>query len=140
MRKLIFTLLIAAAMFSTGLAQEQQQPTNSLQITDDATNMGRAPSEPNGIGRLDLRVVDESGNPVSGAYATLRSIWVKAREGEQLCESFGATDERGAIALPPIHMGTLKLKVKAKGYRTQEIEVPTSTLSQPVRVTLARKK
>ena len=140
MRKLIFTFFIAAAMFSTGLSQEQQQLANSPQIMDDATNMGRAPSGPNGIGRLDLRVVDESGSPVSGAYATLRSIWVKAREGEQLCESFGATNERGAIALPPIHMGTLKLKVKAKGYRTQEIEVPTSSLAQPVRVTLARKR
>ena len=139
MRKLTFTLFIAAAIFSTALAQDQQ-PTNSPQITDSTPSMGRAPSEPNGIGRLDLRVVDESGNPVSGAYATLRSIWVKAREGEQLCESFGATNADGAIALPPIHMGTLKLKVKAKGYRTQEIEVPTSSLSQPVRVTLARKK
>lgn len=140
MRKLIFTLFITAAMFSTGFAQDQPQSTTSPQAMDGAPNMGRAPSAPNGIGRLDLRVVDESGTPVSGAYASLKSIWVKAREGEQLCESYGATNSEGTIALPPIHMGTLKLKVKAKGYRTQEIEVPTSSLSQPVRVTLARKK
>ncbi len=41
--------------------------------------------------------------------------------------------------LPPIHMGTLRLVVKAKGYRTQEIAVPVSDLSQPIRVTLAQK-
>ncbi len=42
--------------------------------------------------------------------------------------------------LPPIHMGTLKLKVKAKGFKTMEIEVPASSLNEPVRVTLVRKK
>jgi hypothetical protein len=36
-------------------------------------------------------------------------------------------------------MGSLKLKVKAKGYRTQELEVPTSALADPVRVTLKKK-
>lgn len=133
---------MAAAVFTTGLAQDQQaqQPTTSPQATDTAPNMGRAPSAPNGIGRMDLRVVDEGGNPVNGAYASLKSVWVKAGEGEQLCESFGSTGNNGVLTLPPIHMGTLKLKVKAKGYRTQEIEVPTSSLAQPVRVTLARKK
>jgi len=33
-------------------------------------------------------------------------------------------------ALPPIHMGSLKLKVKAKGYRPQELDVPTSELGE----------
>jgi len=36
-------------------------------------------------------------------------------------------------------MGNLKFKVKAKGYRTQEIEVPASSLNEPVRVTMVRK-
>jgi hypothetical protein len=31
------------------------------------------------------------------------------------------------------------LKIKAKGYKTQEIEVPASSLNEPVRVTLVRK-
>jgi hypothetical protein len=36
-------------------------------------------------------------------------------------------------------MGKLKLVVKAKGYQTQKLEVDASALSEPVRVTLARK-
>jgi len=31
------------------------------------------------------------------------------------------------------------LKVKAKGYRPQELDVPTSDLGDPVRVTLKKK-
>ena len=41
--------------------------------------------------------------------------------------------------LPPIHMGSLKLKIKAKGYQSQEIEVPADQLGDPVRITLKKK-
>jgi hypothetical protein len=36
-------------------------------------------------------------------------------------------------------MGTLKLKVKAKGFKTQQLEVPAADLGNPVRVTLKKK-
>ena len=36
-------------------------------------------------------------------------------------------------------MGSLKLKIKAKGYQTVEIEVPAVQLGDPVRVTLKKK-
>jgi hypothetical protein len=133
MRKLFIAALIIAAAFSVSLAQDGAASTGT---TNDAPNQGRAPKEPNGIGRLDLRVVDESGNPVKGARAKLESN----RSDGFFCESWGTTDDRGVIALPPLHMGSLKLKVQAKGYRKYEAAVPTNSLDEPVRVTLARKK
>ena len=129
MSKFLISLFLVVATFSVGLAQEQSQNPN------DPPNMGAAPKEVNGVGRLDLRVVDQDGNPVRNAHAKLEST----RTDGYFCESWNDTDERGVAVLPPIHMGTLKLKVKAKGFKTMEIEVPASSLDQPVRVTLVRK-
>ena len=97
--------------------------------------MGRAPSAPNGIGRLDARVVDEAGNPVRGATLKLES----ERSDGFFCESWNSSDERGVSVLPPLHMGSLKLTVKAKGYETQKINVSADTLGEPFRVTLVKK-
>ena len=129
MSKFLISLFLVVATFSVGLAQEQSQNPN------DPPNMGAAPKEANGIGRLDLRVVDESGNPVRNAHAKLEST----RTDGYFCESWNDTDERGVAVLPPIHMGALKLKVKAKGFKTMEIEVPASSLNQPVRITMVKK-
>ena len=130
MSKFLISLFLVAATFSVGLAQVQSQNPN------DPPNMGAAPKEANGIGRLDLRVVDEDGNPVENAHAKLEST----RSDGYYCESWNDTNARGVAVLPPIHMGTLKLKIKAKGFKTIEIEVPASSLNEPVRVTLVRKK
>jgi hypothetical protein len=129
MSKFLIALVLVAATFSVGVAQDQSQNPN------DPPNMGAAPKEANGVGRLDLRVFDEHGNPVKNAHAKLEST----RTDGYFCESWNDTDERGVAVLPPIHMGTLKLKVKAKGFKTMEIEVPASSLNQPVRVTMVRK-
>ncbi|HEX5703434.1 MAG TPA: carboxypeptidase-like regulatory domain-containing protein [Pyrinomonadaceae bacterium] len=130
MSKFLISLFLVAATFSVGLAQAQSQNPN------DPPNMGAAPKEANGVGRLDLRVVDEDGNPVENAHAKLEST----RSDGYFCESWNDTNARGVAVLPPIHMGTLKLKIKAKGFKTMEIEVPASSLNEPVRVTLVRKK
>jgi hypothetical protein len=132
MRKLFIAALIIAAAFSTGLAQDTGAPQNG----DETPNMGKAPTEPNGIGRLDLRVMDENGKPVKGAYAKLEST----RSDGFFCESWNSTDAKGVAVLPPIHMGSLKLIIKAKGYQTQRLDIATVALSEPVRVTLTRKK
>ena len=134
MRKLFIATLIIIAAFTVSFAQGEA--TNTQQEMENPPNMGRAPREPNGIGRLDLRVVDEDGKPVKDAFAKLEST----RTDGFFCESWATSNTYGVAVLPPIHMGTLKLKVKAKGYRTQEIEVATSALAEPVRVTLVRKK
>jgi hypothetical protein len=132
MRKLFITALIIAASFSLSLGQSQQ---GTMQNGDDTPNMGRAPSQPNGVGRLDLRIVDENGNPVKGAFAKLES----SRSDGYFCESWNSSNEKGVALLPPIHMGNLKLIIKAKGYETIKIDVPANSLSEPVKVTLIKK-
>ena len=132
MRKFFIAALIVAASFSVNLAQTQE---GGSQGSNDIPNMGRAPKEINGVGRLDLRVQDDDGRPVEGAYALLES----ERTDGYFCESWNSSDDRGVAVLPPIHMGKLTLKVKAKGYETLKIEVPLDSLNEPVRVTLHKK-
>ena len=129
MSKVLSVIFIIVASFSIALAQE---PT---QNSDTSPSHGIAPKVPNGVGRADVRVFDEKGNPIRNAYVKLEST----RTDGFFCESWGDTDNNGVIALPPIHMGSLKLKVKAKGFRQQELEVPAESLGDPVRVTLKKK-
>ena len=132
MRKLILATLIAAATFGTALAQDNSAQSGN---NNPIPNMGRAPKQPDGVGRLDLRVVDEQGNPVKGVRADLASH----RTGGFLCEAWNWTDARGVAVLPPLHMGQLTLKLSAKGYETQKIEVNAADLDQPVRIVMHAK-
>jgi hypothetical protein len=129
MSKFLSMLFIIVAAFSIAVAQERSQNNETL------PSQGIAPKVPNGIGRADVRVFDEKGNPIRNAYVKLEST----RSDGFFCESWGETDANGVIALPPIHMGELKLKVKAKGYRPQELDVPAVGLGDPVQVTLKKK-
>ena len=129
---MIFATLFIAATFATATAQDKAARANG---NNEIPNMGRAPKQADGVGRLDLRVVDENGNPVEGVRADLQSH----RGGGFLCESWNWTDARGVSVLPPLHMGKLSLKLSAKGYATQKLEVNASDLDQPVRVVLHKK-
>lgn len=131
MRKLLMSVLIIAASFSVGMAQDNV----STQSREDIAKLARAPIEAEGVGRAAVFVSDVNGDPVKGAYVTLESTWGR----DNFCESFASTNKDGAIALLPIHMGTLKLIVKAKGYETAKFQVTASSLSEPIRVTLSRK-
>ncbi|MDT7807095.1 MAG: hypothetical protein QOJ70_908 [Acidobacteriota bacterium] len=131
MRKLIIATLLVASAFGAASAQTGQHAAD----TNDIPNMGRAPKQADGVGRLDLRVVDGEGRPVEGVRADLQSH----RAGGFLCESWNWTDARGVSVLPPLHMGKLTLKLSAKGYETQKIEVNASDLDQPIRVVLQKK-
>ena len=135
MRRVFFASLILIASFGATLAQ-LPVVKSANDIANDPPNMGRAPKEPDGVGRLDLRVVDEDGNPVQGVRADLES----RRTTGFLCEAWNWTDARGVAVLPPLHMGRLTLKLKAKGFETQKVEIPASSLNEPVRVTIIRKK
>ena len=126
MRRLFIATLLVLSAFGAAAAQ-----TNDNEIP----NMGRAPRQADGIGRLDLRVVDQDGNPVQGVRADLKS---KRGDGF-LCESWNWTDARGVSVLPPLHMGKLTLKLSAKGFQTQTIQVDPNSLNEPVRITLVRK-
>ena len=129
MSKVFSVLFIIVASFSIALCQEPARNN------DTQPSHGVAPKVPNGIGRADVRVFDEKGNPIRNAYVKLEST----RTDGFFCESWGETDENGVITLPPIHMGSLKLKVKAKGFRPQELDVPADNLGDPVQVTLKKK-
>jgi len=131
MRRLFIVSLIVVASFGAAVAQ-----SGAGQNGAEIQNMGRAPKQTDGIGRLDLRVVDQDGNPVEGVRADLES----RRSDGFLCESWNWTDARGVAVLPPLHMGKLTLKLKAKGFETQKVEVATNSLNEPVRVTMVRKK
>jgi hypothetical protein len=132
MRKLFIAALIITASFSLTFGQSQQGGTSN---TDEIPNMGRAPKAENGIGRLDLRILDEDGNPIKGAFAKLES----ERTDGYFCESWNSSNDKGVAVLPPIHMGKLTLVIKAKGYQTVKMDVPLDSLSEPVRVTLHKK-
>ena len=129
MSKVLSALLIIIAALSISLAQGLSRNN------DDPPSQGIAPRVPNGIGRADVRVFDEQGNPIRNAYVKLEST----RSDGFFCESWGETDAHGVIALLPIHMGSLKFKVKAKGFRPQELDVPAEDLGEPVHVTLKKK-
>lgn len=133
MRKLFIAALMLASAFTVAFAQD---PNTSLQQSvDEIAKLAKAPAQPNGLGRAVVIVTDDKGNPIKNAFAKLESNW----GGDNLCESWGGTNGNGAIALNPIHMGTLKLKVTAKGYRSQTVNVPASSLDEPIRVQMARK-
>jgi len=129
MFRVLSVLFILVASFSIALAQEPSRNNDTL------PSQGIAPKVANGIGRADVRVFDEKGNPIRNAYVKLEST----RTDGFFCESWGETDANGVIALLPIHMGSLKLKVKAKGFRAQELDVPAEDLGNPVHVTLKKK-
>jgi hypothetical protein len=129
MSKVLSALLIIAATFVVVVSQEPSRTTY------EPPSQGIAPKVANGVGRADVRVFDESGNPIRNAYVKLEST----RSDGFFCESWNNTDERGLAGLPPLHMGNLKLKVKAKGYRTQDVEVSAADLGNPVRITLKKK-
>lgn len=125
MRRLFIATLLVVSAFGAA----------SAQTNNEVPNMGRAPKQADGVGRLDLRIVDQDGNPVQGVRADLQS----KRSGGFLCESWNWTDARGVAVLPPLHMGKLTLKLSAKGFQTQKIEVDAASLDQPIRVVLQKK-
>jgi hypothetical protein len=129
MRKLILASIFVVALCGAAAAQSGGSQSS------DIPNMGRAPLQENGVGKLDARVFDESGNPIKGVSLKLESH----RSDGFFCESWNTSDDRGVAVLPPIHMGRLRLIVKAKGYEDQKIDVDASTLGEPYRITLKKK-
>ncbi len=127
----ILSLAILAASISVP-AQNSSAPQNP----EEPPNMGLAPKEPNGIGRADVRVFDESGNPIRNASVKLEST----RTDGYFCETdWFPVNEKGVGVLPPLHMGRLKLKVRAQGFHSQTLRMMATSLSQPVRVTMRKK-
>ena len=128
MSKVLSALFVVLAAFTFAVAQDQNR-------NDDPPSTGVAPKMINGVGRADVRVYDEQGNPIKDAYVKLESN----RTDGFFCESWNNTDARGLAGLPPLHMGNLKFKIKAKGYLSQELIIPFGDLREPIRVTMKHK-
>ena len=63
----VLPILIVIATFSIAFSQEPSRNN------DTPPSQGIAPKVPNGIGRADVRVFDEKGNPIRNAYVKLES-------------------------------------------------------------------
>jgi hypothetical protein len=132
MRKLCTLLLLVLATAFGAVAQED----NSQKTVAELAHYATAPAARDALGRAVVEVVDQNGNPINNADVTLESDWAG---GTEHCEAFGGTNSKGAIALLPIHIGDIKLVVKAKGYATYKAPVAPSDLGKPIRIELKKK-
>jgi CHAT domain-containing protein len=99
--------------------------------------LGHGPTARNPSVRMDLRVVDQDGNPVKGVKAKLES---ERGSGGLLCDCTHFTDEAGKVLMDPIHLTrTLKLTLQAKGFDPLQVSVDPSKLNQPFRVAMQAK-
>jgi len=93
---------------------------------------GRNPSV-----RMDLRVVDQNGNPVPGVKSKL---WSERQSNGFSCECSHTTDALGRVLMDPIHFTkTLQLKLEAKGFEPQTFQVDPSQLDKPYKAVMKAK-
>ena len=100
--------------------------------------LGHAPRPRNPSVRMDLRVVDEAGRPVQGVKTKL---WSERQSNGFSCETVHTTDPCGGVLMDPIHITkTLQLKLEARGFEPQTIQVDPSQLDKPYRAVMQAKK
>lgn len=120
-----------------------KNPTNSSARACGGNNsaggtLGHAPRPRNPTVRMDLRVVDETGQPVRGVKTKL---WSERQSNGLSCETIHTTDPCGGVLMNPIHITkTLRLKLEAKGFEPQMIQVDPSQLDKPFRAVMQTKK
>jgi hypothetical protein len=122
-KRLSLSFALTLFVFGAASAQEGGPP-----------NRGIAPKQLGDIGRLDARVLDADGRPVSGAHVLLKSV-----QPDKTCESWNWSDEQGVSVLLPIHIGKLTVTVKRDGYRKLKMDLDPNQLAQPVTLQLTRK-
>lgn len=118
---------------------KQPETTNNTSPgnTTEGT-LGHGPRGRNPSVRMDLRVVDEAGRPVQGVKTKL---WSERQSNGFLCETFHTTDALGKVLMDPIHFTkTLQLKLEAKGFEPQMIQVDPSQLDRPFRTVMQAKR
>jgi hypothetical protein len=100
--------------------------------------LGHGPRPRNPTVRMDLRVVDETGRPVRGVKTKL---WSERQSNGLLCETVHMTDPCGGVLMDPIHITkTLQLKLEARGFEPQMIQVDPAQLDRPFRAVMQAKK
>ncbi|MFN2453575.1 MAG: CHAT domain-containing protein [Pyrinomonadaceae bacterium] len=135
-------LFAGLSCVAPNLSSDSRQPNQPSQPTSPPNEppfMGHAPRTPGSSGRMDLRVLDQDGNPIKGAQAKLVSKQPAGLPKGFVCDCEKTTDAAGHILMDPLHIGQLKLTVKAAGFIPQEVSVAAEQLAQPVRVTMQAK-
>ncbi|MCA1616519.1 MAG: tetratricopeptide repeat protein [Acidobacteria bacterium] len=103
---------------------------------NEPPNRGVAPKKLDGLGRMDLRVTDQNGNPVKGVKARLST----KRPNGLDCDCWETTNATGRAVLPAIHVGKqLLLELDAKGFEPQKLIVNPQDMAQPYRVKMIPK-
>ncbi|HEX8161268.1 MAG TPA: CHAT domain-containing protein [Pyrinomonadaceae bacterium] len=129
--------LAACPAFSPDRDNNNNNDTANNTTPPNEPTLGHGPTARNPSVRMDLRVVDQDGNPVKGVKAKLASE--RGANGLK-CDCDSVTDELGKTLLPPIHFTrTLKLVLQAKGFEPLEINVDPSALNHPYRAVMQAK-
>jgi len=135
MFKLRFMLCALCVLLSGFAYAQPSHPTRFPCYHDPQMRYQGQPSTgANGIARLDLRIADQSGTPLRGAYAELES---KQRNNHK-CWVHTWSCVHGDALLPPIRTGVFQLTVKLAGYRTLVRNISEDDLSRPLTVQLER--
>lgn len=126
---------LSCAAFNTPPGTQPQPPANP-DSAHEPQFRGHAPNGLDGIGRMDLYVTDEEGNPVPGVDAKLTTD----RPNGIHCECTNVTDSTGRTLMNPIHVGhMLKLHLKANGFESLETIVDPQALGALYHVMLQHK-
>lgn len=91
-----------------------------------------------GVGRLDIRVLDESDHPVNRAYAVFTSKQIVGRKKGGACDSWDYTNEQGYVVLPPLQIGELSLMVYKKPFKRLFMSLQPDQLGSRVIVRLKK--
>jgi CHAT domain-containing protein/tetratricopeptide (TPR) repeat protein len=127
--------LASCPAFSPNNNNDSNDTSNNT--TPNEPTLGHGPTARNPSVRMDLRVVDQDGNPVKGVKAKLAS---ERGDNGLKCDCDSVTDNLGKALMPPIHFThTLKLTLQAKGFDPLQVSVDPSKLNQPYRAVMQAK-
>ncbi|HLL75533.1 MAG TPA: hypothetical protein VK421_09745, partial [Pyrinomonadaceae bacterium] len=106
-------------------------------LQNGGPTLGHGPTARSRSVRMDLRVVDQGGNPVGNAKAKL---WSERQPNGFSCECTHFTDVSGKVLMDPIHLTkTLTLEVEAKGFEPLSVAVSPDSLNRPFQAVLQAK-
>ena len=129
--------LASCSALPGNLANNAANSLSTGPMQDGGPTLGRGPTARSRSVRMDLRVVDQNGNPVNGAKTKL---WSERQSNGFLCETSHFTDVAGKVLMDPIHITrTLTLQVEAKGFEPLKVSVDPDSLARPFRAVMQAK-
>ncbi len=98
-----------------GVAEEKPTAIQQIQIPPELSFNEKAEEEKK-LGKITGRVIDESGNPVSGAY-----VYLYDQNGKQIATV--KTDEKGQYVFKDLEEGEYRIKIEYPGF-SAPVEIP----------------